>query len=291
MTAQITVGLPFFNSAKTVLASVQSVFAQTIDDWELILVDDGSTDGSVELLSRIEDPRVRLVVDGENRGLASRLNQISQLASAPLLARMDADDIMAPHRLETEVSLLRASGADLVFSDAVSIDVRSVPRGVRVSERSPSRSRYFRNSPYIHPTLLGRKDWYLQNPYDDKLRRCQDQELWVRTRDSAHVEICSEPLLYLREAGTVSARKYAASMAGTRAVLNKHGWSQLGAAGTTVRLVESIFKQWSFSVASRMRIADRLVGLRSLALTADDAARHAEVIRKISMTTLPGIDT
>ena len=74
------IGLPFFNNQRTLAGALRSIFAQTIDDWQLILVDDGSTDDSLEIARRVRDPRVRVIADRQNVGLAARLNQIVEFA-------------------------------------------------------------------------------------------------------------------------------------------------------------------------------------------------------------------
>src|SRR5512136_1054483 len=83
MTApRVTVGIPFYNAGQTLADAVRSVFAQTLTDWELILLDDGSTDRGLEFARSIDDPRVRVVSDGRNLRLAARLNQIAEFARA-----------------------------------------------------------------------------------------------------------------------------------------------------------------------------------------------------------------
>lgn len=291
MSAHVTIGLPFFNNASTVLLSVRSVLAQSFEDWKLILLDDGSTDGSLDLARQIDEPRIVVISDGMNVGLAKRLNQLTELAESPLLARMDADDIMHPRRLEHEVAALEGGEADvLVFSDAISVDVDDRPTGYRRSLVSPSVSSHFRSSPYIHPTLLGPTEWFRSNRYDPSYRRCQDQELWVRTLGHQAVVTLGEPLLYLREAGTVSAAKYATSMEGTRRVLRDHGRERLGLAGTGLRIAETFVKQAAYSIADRAGQADRLVRSRAMPLSAAEQNRHAEIISKISATRVLGID-
>src|SRR5438309_10301144 len=89
----VSIGIPFLNARRFLADAVRSVFAQTCDDWELLLVDDGSTDGSLDVVRSIDDPRVRVISDGTNRGLCARLNQIASLARGKYLARMDADDL------------------------------------------------------------------------------------------------------------------------------------------------------------------------------------------------------
>lgn len=290
MTALVTIGIPFYNNSSTVLDAVRSVFAQEHADWHLLLVDDGSTDDSVAMLSEVRDPRVSLVVDGQNLGLAARLNQIAQLASSPLLARMDADDLMHPQRLARELQALDESGRDLAVTDAVSIDSHNGPQGYRRSLADPSLRRQFRNSPYIHPTVLGRTAWFRSHPYDPDFRRCQDQELWVRTAGDRTVVTVEEPLLYLRESGTVSAAKYSRSMAGTRQVVRQHGRRMLGRTASHVLLASTWARQGAYVLAERLHRTDALVGSRASSLSPAELMSHASVIETILRTPVPGVD-
>src|SRR5690606_12105870 len=84
----VTIGIPFFNPGPLIEDAVRSVFSQTFSDWELILLDDGSTDESLRRVQQIRDPRVKVYSDGRNKGLVTRLNEITQLASGKYLARM-----------------------------------------------------------------------------------------------------------------------------------------------------------------------------------------------------------
>ena len=118
----VTIGLPCYNVEVTVLDTVRSVLAQTLNDWELVIVDDGSTDATLELVERIEDPRVRVLSDGVNKGRSVRLNDLHREARGKYVARMDADDLMFPQRLEKQVEFLEANpDIDLVGSGLVSV--------------------------------------------------------------------------------------------------------------------------------------------------------------------------
>src|SRR5690349_10645893 len=106
MAPLVTVGIPFFNNASSLSDALRSIFAQTFTDWELILADDGSTDESLSIARSVRDPRVMVMSDGGNRGLVFRLNQITSAARGKYIARMDADDLSHPARLQRQVSLL-----------------------------------------------------------------------------------------------------------------------------------------------------------------------------------------
>ena len=122
----VSIGLPFFNAGRMLTAALQSIFAQSLEDWELILLDDGSSDKSLHLAASIQDLRVRLFSDGRNRGLSYRLNQSALLARGKYLARMDADDVMHPDRLRRQIGFCRSTPTS-TWSDRVPIS--SIPPG------------------------------------------------------------------------------------------------------------------------------------------------------------------
>ena len=122
---EITVLLPSFNSRRCVVRAVRSVLAQTMDDFELMIVDDASTDGTPTLLARefATDPRIRFIQLTENRGPAHARNVALRLARGRWIALIDADDAWRPGRLER---LLQAGAdADAVFDNLAGADAES----------------------------------------------------------------------------------------------------------------------------------------------------------------------
>src|SRR4030095_13899936 len=91
---ELTIAIAFRNPGQDFFIALQSVFAQSFADWELILCNDGSTDGALEFAQSLDDPRLRVINDGRSRGLASRLNEMVSLARGDYFFRMGADDIM-----------------------------------------------------------------------------------------------------------------------------------------------------------------------------------------------------
>ena len=175
----VTVAIPFFNSESTIAYAIESVLAQEFTDFELLLVNDGSTDGGVKAVRRyLDGQRVRLVDDCSNLGLAPRLNEIAALARGRYLARMDADDIMHPARLRRQVEYLDAHpDVDLVGTGAYFIDTdysiieRRITRHVRLCRK-------FSYLQLFHPTVTGRLEWFRDNPYSGQFLRSEDMELW-----------------------------------------------------------------------------------------------------------------
>ena len=119
----VTIAIPFYNSGEYLKYAVKSVLNQTYANWELILLNDGSTDNYEDIISEFEDKRIRFINDGYQLGLPARLNQLSLIAHGEYYARMDADDIMHPQRIELQVEfLVKHPEIDVVGSYAYYID-------------------------------------------------------------------------------------------------------------------------------------------------------------------------
>lgn len=164
----VSILLPFFQAEATLKACLWGVLRQTLAEWECVLVDDGSSDAGPELARRAtgEDPRLRLVTLPHS-GLVSALNSGLEQCRAPLIARMDADDLMHRRRLELQVDLLRRH-AELAGAGT---RVRFFPRagmsdGLRQYEEwlnridgaAAVRREAFIESPLAHPTLMIRRE-------------------------------------------------------------------------------------------------------------------------------------
>ena len=216
MNYQVTIGISFKDPGEYFQLALQSIFAQTFSNWELILIDDGSTDCSLTLAKSIKDERVRVYSDGESRGLNVRLNQMIQLAKTPYFFRMDADDIMHPQRLEKQYQLLLQNDEDTVIGTATySIDSNSRIVGLRPSRQNQKIGFDARHS-FWHPTVAASTSWFRKNPYSDYFiyNRAQDAELWCRTTDKTKFINLPEPLLFYREIGAFSFANYLGTSSG-----------------------------------------------------------------------------
>lgn len=198
----VTIAIPFYNSELFLADAIQSVVNQTHKNWELLLINDGCTDSSPEIAQQYSktDERIKYISDGKNRGLVYRLNESVQVAKGFYYARMDADDIMAIDRIETQVMYLEQHpDVDIVGSSAMIIDDKN--NIIRSSDMSDI------STGFIHPTVCGRTDWFRKNKYNEKCHRCQDCELWLRTARSSKFYNISRPLLFYREFGIPSLKK------------------------------------------------------------------------------------
>lgn len=209
----VSVGIPFYNAEKYLALSIQSVISQSYKNWELILVDDGSIDSSVQIANSYAkyDKRIKVISDGGNKKLPFRLNQIIKESKGNFIARMDADDVMHPQRLEKQLSFLEDNKKyDLVSSGLISIDNHNEVKGFRcVSQLYDNFSKPSLSYPIVHPSVMARKSWYLKNQYSEKYPRAEDFELWTRSIKSNDFKMAVLPdlLLYYREEGNLSLDK------------------------------------------------------------------------------------
>lgn len=194
----ITVGIPVYNASQTVSTAIQSVLQQTFTDFELIITDDGSTDNTLSIINTFADPRIRVVSHTENKGIAFRLNEQIEMAEGQYFARMDADDIMMPERLERQVkALLDNKDIDVLGTAIVVIDESCSIIGQRGTVCAPPRvsdANYF-----FHPTVMGRIEWFRNNHYNPAYSGWEDYELWLRTCSKSKFMEITEPLLFYRD--------------------------------------------------------------------------------------------
>lgn len=287
----VTIGLPFFNVRDTLAGTLRSIFAQTFADWELLLIDDGSTDGSVEVARGIDDPRVRLLVDGVNRGLVARLNQIADLARGAFLARMDGDDLMHPRRLEAQLRVLHEEPrVDLVDSAAVIIDEHDEPRGLR-GERplDCAIGAVLRSGLLVHPAVTGRTAWFRAHRYDPRYVRAEDHELWVRTcRDTAFARL-PEPLFFYREHSAGKLDGYLRSARTVRMILRAYGPDAVGYGATASLLARSYAKSLAYWTYTKLGRQERLIRNRNRPLSEAEANAARAALHTIHQTPLPAI--
>ncbi|HEV3481455.1 MAG TPA: glycosyltransferase [Candidatus Acidoferrales bacterium] len=208
----VSVVMSVFNGQTFLREAVESILAQTFTDFEFIIVDDGSTDKTAEILSGYakRDNRVR-VISQENRGRAESLNRGIALATAPLIARMDADDISLPHRLKEQVDFLDSHPEVGLLGGAYQrIDAKGRARGITRFPASDSEIRtvILQYNPMSHPAAIMRKDVALASGrYRTAFRESEDYDLWLRMAERTRLANLDQVVLQYRiHAHQVSAR-------------------------------------------------------------------------------------
>ena len=181
----ITVVLPVYNGEKYLSEAIDSILTQTFADFELITINDGSTDDSLQILRKYEqrDSRIR-VIARENRGLATTLNDSVDIARGEWVARMDQDDIALPHRFERQLAWLKEIGADISGSWVRrfgSPDKRVVR--LRQTDEAIKMEMLF-CSPFAHPAVMMRTTLLKQLRYNKACEKAEDYDLWVRAAEA-----------------------------------------------------------------------------------------------------------
>lgn len=225
----VTIAIPFYNSEEYLEDSIKSVFNQTFQDWELLLVDDGSTDSSLSIALSINDPRVRVLSDGCNMKLAARLNQIAREAKYDFVARMDADDLIPDYRIQKQYDYLMGHPEhDFVTTGVGSLEGDASVRGIRIPDPGKRVKNvdevYAGHHQIVHASIMARKSWFLRNSYDESLVRCQDFELWLRAYINEDLNYGILPVngYYYREDLNVTKNKLLAAYEVGNKVIDKH---------------------------------------------------------------------
>lgn len=178
---QISVVMPVHNALPFLNESIKSILGQTLSDFEFVILDDASTDGSAELLREwtLCDARIRLHKSSTRLGLARSSNAVIAKAKAPILARMDADDVAHPDRLRRQLGVLQSS-PDITVIGSLCDGIDAGGRVVRPRDRwrLVRRSNYI---PFPHGSAMFRRDAFeAVGGYDENAARAEDQDLFSR---------------------------------------------------------------------------------------------------------------
>jgi glycosyltransferase involved in cell wall biosynthesis len=195
--------MPVYNAGIHLRLAVASIVQQTFTDWELLVMDDGSSDGALDYLAEaLDDPRIKILRDGCNTGIAVRLNQAVDLARGRYFARMDADDISFPDRFARQVAALQRDAAlDLVATRAITVDEFN-----HVSGNFPYGLSHAAicAHPWLgfhlpHPTWMGKTEWFRTHRYTVPAPYlCEDQELLLRSYRNSRFATVDEVLFAYR---------------------------------------------------------------------------------------------
>lgn len=281
--AIVSVIMPVRDVVATVGSAVQSIRLQTFEDWELLILDDGSTDGTLDLLHRFElDSRVRVLADGLHLGLPRRINQALTIAEGRFVARMDGDDISYPERLELQLEFMETHPeVDLVGSpmfiigdDGQTIGQRSCPTShAQICARPGYGFRLF------HPTFFGRTAWFRRYGYDPRSVRCEDQDLLLRSYLRSRFANLPEVLLAYREERVRLLNALRGRWHYTRAIA-RHERNRAGSlvpARILTAAAQQIAKGTIETVAVTMHVERSLLGHRARAASVQEEARWRAV--------------
>lgn len=274
MIPRISVIMSVYNAERHLADAIRSILNQTFTDFEFLIVDDGSRDSSAAIMDAfaVSDPRIR-VIRQENRGLIVSLNRMLDEARAPLVARMDADDISLPTRFERQIAFL----SEHTDHGVVGTNTHELDEDGTVFECSdlhpldhPSIATAMEHrSPICHPSVLMRREAILAaGGYRPPYVHCEDYDLWLRLLDRTRLaNLPDRLLLYRRSPGQVSAQHEIDQKIGAALAWAAHLERAAGRSDPTVGLqnvpvldtLDTLFAQAGVARAVRSKVALGLI--------------------------------
>ncbi len=200
----VSIVLPVYNCEKYITECLESIVTQTYKNWELIIVDDGSTDRSAIVIDWYIIKKINNInfVKIPHRGFTNCLNFAISLAKGKYIARMDADDIMLPTRLEKQVIFLKqhphigilGTNAYEINENGEIFSILKKPEGDFNIKKA-----FSYDCPILHPSVMMHKSLFDNNSYDECNLVPEDYELWIRLKDVTMFENLQEPLIKKRK--------------------------------------------------------------------------------------------
>ncbi|WP_272995632.1 glycosyltransferase [Paraglaciecola agarilytica] len=198
----ISVVIPVYNAERYILKALRSVCEQSYQNLQIIVLDDGSTDRSKELIESVEDERIYLV-SRENRGLIATLNEGISLSSGDYIARMDADDICLANRFAKQLEYLqKQTNVGVVFTGIEYINASGdiIRKKISNETRKIESVELLFGCPVCHPTAMFNMNVLAKCDikYDSDFNKTEDYELWTRLINITQIGILSEALFQYR---------------------------------------------------------------------------------------------
>jgi glycosyltransferase involved in cell wall biosynthesis len=255
----ISVLLSCYNSARWLDESINSVLSQTFEDFEFIIVDDGSTDSSPEIIKRYAKQDARIVVIEKcNTGLADSLNVGIQKARGGWTARLDADDICEPGRLGKQLASAR-SNPDLVFIGSGLLVINESGNALKTFRYPASHKLLVRNLHTArkfppHSSAFYRTDVVRSiGGYRTRIRRSQDWDLWLRLSEVGQLAAMAEPLVKIRKhSGQISNDESGRTQIINARIAITSYWIRLHGYSDPVAADDEMFKSFQAWVGNRL---------------------------------------
>lgn len=216
---QISVILPVYNTEQYIKEAVESILNQTFTDFELLVLNDASTDKTLEILEQFNDPRLKIITNEQNLKVVKTLNKGLAIAQGKYIARMDADDIAHPQRFEKQVHFFnKHPNIDFVGTWVQTFGSESnLMRAA--TEHEHIKVRLFFLNPIFHPAVMFKRESFEKYgfKYDEKYTNAEDYGMWVKAID--HIKFANIPEVLLKY--RVHASNVSVIKASNRAVLDE----------------------------------------------------------------------
>lgn len=198
-----------YNGEAHLREAIDSILNQSFTDFEFIIVDDCSTDASLEIIRSFEDIRIKIINNEKNIGLTKSLNIALKQAGGKYIARQDSDDISLQHRLKKQLDYLeKHPGVVLLGTSIFAIDSNGRISEKRIAAPNPGKT-LFEGNKFVHGSVMFKKDLLKEVGYYNELfKYSQDYELWLRIAEHYDARNLTEPLYKLRvHSGSIGASK------------------------------------------------------------------------------------
>ena len=210
--SKISVIMGIYNCEATLGAAIDSILAQTYRDFELIMCDDGSSDGTYALAQSYAEKHgnIKVLKNEKNMRLAYSLNHCLSVAEGEYIARMDADDISCPTRFEKQVEFLEDHPEIDLLGTSITVKDGDELLYNRIYEYDPIKSVYLTASPFAHPTVMIRKsviDFLGGYRVSPETMRCEDLDLWFRFAIAGYKGVNLPDPLYLYQESLADYKK------------------------------------------------------------------------------------
>lgn len=203
----VSVIMPVYNSADFIKEAIESILNQTFSDFEMIVIDDCSTDNSAEIICSIQDERLVFLKNDVNLGVAKTLNRGIEVAKGKYIARMDADDVSLPDRFDKQVSFFEAH-PDYILCGGFAVTYDGESQFVYPSVDNYLRPLLLFQNVFVHPNVMFRADALKKLKYDEGFNFCEDYDLWFRCSRMGKIMVLPHILLRYRvHAGSVTFQK------------------------------------------------------------------------------------
>lgn len=235
----VTVILPVYNAEMYLKEAISSILNQTYPNFEFIIINDGSTDDSVNIIKSFTDQRIILIENDKNIGLTATLNKGLSLANGKYILRMDQDDISLPKRIQIQVSFME-NNPEIGICGSARIVIRDGKKVVfnnNVKTHGEIKSFLLFQNCIAHPTVIMRKSELLDKELMYESYHAEDYDLWSRAVLKTKMANITEPLLIYREHPHQMSQTKILEHEKTSREIQKKMFSKLGLLEVTVMLL------------------------------------------------------
>lgn len=177
----VSVLMPAFNAEKYIAKAIESVLQQSFSNFELIIINDGSTDHTSRIIDQFQDKRISKIDLAENQGLVKVRNQLVAAARGRYIAFLDSDDLAWPNRLRDQVEFLSTSGVDIcggAYDSFYEARNKTKPSKQRYTD-ADIRALITISSPLCNPAVMGKAEVFKRHPYGPDKDYAEDYSLWA----------------------------------------------------------------------------------------------------------------